>query len=114
MKVEWIDHKGKDILFVDYSGAKNDEELINILHKEVEIENTCSEKILCLVIVEGCHAGPKYLSELHKLGKEVRYLKVAKTVALGLKGAQKRSFGTYVRFTGAVNKPFENDVEAKE
>ena len=51
MKVEWIEYKGKQILYVEYSGAKNDSELISILHQEIEIEKQMNEKILCLVNV---------------------------------------------------------------
>jgi hypothetical protein len=114
MKVEWIEYKGKKILYVEYSGAKDDDELIGVLHREVEIEKTLTEKTLCLVTVANAHAGTRYMDELKKLGKEVRNEKVAKTATLGVEGIQRVLFNAYILFTGEVNKTFSSEEEAKE
>ena len=114
MKVEWIQYKGKQILYVEYSWAKNDAELISILHQEIEIERKMDEKILCLVNVSNTHATSRYMDELKKLGKEVRNKKVSKTATLGVTGVQKILFRAYVMFTGEVNKAFDNETEAKD
>ena len=114
MKVEWITYGGKKILYVEYSGAKNENELISILHKEVEIERRMAEQILCLVNVSNTHATSGYMSELKRLGKEVRNQKVSKTATIGVDGLKKVLFNAYVMFTGEINKAFDNEKEAKD
>jgi hypothetical protein len=114
MKVEWIEHHGKPILYVKYSGAKNDDELIAVLHQEVEIERKMTDKILCLVTVADTHATQRYMDELKRLGKEVRNEKVLKTATLGVTGVKKLLFTAYVTFTGEVNKLFNDEKEAKD
>lgn len=114
MKVEWITYEGKQILYVEYSGAKNESELISILHKEIEVERQMSEKILCLVNVSDTHATSGYMSELKRLGKEVRNQKVSKTATIGVTGVQKVLFNAYIMFTGEINKAFDTEKEAKD
>jgi hypothetical protein len=114
MKVEWIEYKNNKILYVEYSGAQNDADLINILHQEVEIERKLSNPILCLVNVSNAHASARYMSELKKLGKEVRNQKVSKTATLGVTGLKQILFNAYVKFTGEINKPFDDENSAKE
>jgi hypothetical protein len=52
MEVKWIEHKGKNILYVDYREAKDDNDLISLLKQEVEIEKKSGEnrKILTFSI----------------------------------------------------------------
>jgi hypothetical protein len=96
--------KAKKILHVDYSGAKNNNDLISVLQQEVEIERKLEGKTLCLVDVTNAHAGKSYMAELKKLGKEVRSIKVEKTATLGVTGIKKILFEAYVRFTGEAKK----------
>lgn len=114
MKIERISHQGKPIFKVEYSGTKNDDELISILNQEVEIEREMTEKILCLVNVSNARATTRYMNELKRLGKEVRKEKVSKTATLGVAGVQRILFNAYVMFTGEVNKAFDNEKEAKD
>lgn len=114
MKVEWTEYKGKNILSVDYGGAQNDDELIRVLHEEIEIEKQLTGKTLCLVNVANANAGSRYMAELKKQGKEVRNNKVEKTATLGVEGLKKVLFDAYILFTGEVNKTFDSEIAAKE
>jgi hypothetical protein len=114
VKVEWIEHKSKRILYVEYSGARNDDELIDILHKEVEIERQLTGKILCLVNVSDASAGRRYMQELKKLGREVRRNKVERTATIGVSGVKEILFKSYIAFTGETNKTFSSEKEARD
>jgi hypothetical protein len=114
MKVEWIEHKGRRILYVEYSGAQNDDDILSILNQEIDIERNMKEKILCLVNVNDAHASTRSMEQLKKLGKEVRNQKVAKTATLGVSGIQQILFNAYIKFTGETNKLFSDENEAKD
>jgi hypothetical protein len=99
---------------VEYSGARNDDELIDILHKEVEIERQLTGKILCLVNVSDASAGRRYMQELKKLGREVRRNKVERTATIGVSGVKEILFKSYIAFTGETNKTFSSEKEARD
>ena len=114
MKVEWIEYKGKKILYTEYSGAKTDKELIDTLHKQVDILTKITGKTLSLVNIANTNAGPDYMAELKKYGKDIKKQKIEKTATLGITGIKKVLFTAYIAFTGEVNKAFDSEAEAKE
>ena len=113
MQVKWIEYKGKKILSVDYRGANSLEDMVNVLHQEVNIEKTLKEKTVVLANFEGTHGSGEYMSELKKLGKEVRNEKTSKTALLGITGVKKVLLSAYIAFTGDKNlRPFDNEEDA--
>ena len=48
MRVTWLSHKGKKVLFLNYFGCKNAEEMIEVLHKEAETLRVQTSKVLVM------------------------------------------------------------------
>jgi len=64
MKIEWIEYKGKKILYCDYRLAKSDKELISLYHKQIEILKNTPGKTILLANVGDTHAGSEYMNEI--------------------------------------------------
>ena len=115
MDVKWIEHKGRRILYVDYRGAKNEEEMLSVLYKSNEEEKASSEKVTVLANFENTYASSKYMDEVNRLGKEVTKNIVDKTALIGIVGIKKILVNSFIRFTGDNNlKIFDNEDNAKE
>jgi hypothetical protein len=100
MNPKWINHQGKRILYVDYSGCKNTDDMISMLQKAI-VEESKMKNGLTLANFEGCCAiTTEYMNEAKKLGKEIRNEKVAKTALLGITGIRKVLLQGYQMFTG--------------
>ena len=48
MRVTWLSHKGKKVLFSNYIGCKNAEKMIEVLHKEAETLRVQTSKVLVM------------------------------------------------------------------
>ena len=114
MKVEWIEYKGKKILYCDYRLAKSDKELISLYHKQIEILKNTPGKTILLANVSETHAGSDYMNEIKTYGQDIKKKKIEKTATLGVSGIKKVLFSAYIAFTGQVNKAFDNETDAKE
>ena len=114
MGVEWITYQGKQILYIDYRGAKNAEDSIPILHKAIDIEKNSNGNMLLLQNYEGTYANDEFFQEIKKLGKEVKD-KVSKNALVGFNGVKKVLLSGYILFSGEKTiKTFENEEEAKK
>jgi hypothetical protein len=115
METKWIEHKGKQILFVDYRGAKDDNDMLTMLYQEVEIEKKANFKVPVLSNFTGIFPQAKYLSEVKRLGKEIRNDKTTKTALLGIDGLKSLLVQGYIAFTGDKSlKTFDNEEVAKD
>ncbi len=114
MEVKWVQHAGKDVLYVDYRGAKGEDDMLNILRRAVEVEATITEKKPELCNFEGTFGTEKIMGELNKSGKQ-RDEKISKIAVIGIVGVKKVLYKSYVAFTGAKNvKVFETEDQAFE
>jgi dihydroxyacetone kinase len=114
MDVKWIDHKGKNILYIDYRGVIEQSDSIKLLRKAIEIEKNSNGNLLILQNFEGTFANNEYMTEVKKLGKEVKD-KVLKNAIVGISGIKKILFSAYVSISGERNiKTFESEEEGKE
>ncbi len=114
MEVKWVKHAGKDVLYVDYRGAKGEDEMIAILRRAIAIEATLTEKKPELCNFEGTYGTEKIMGELNKSGKQ-RDEKISKIAVIGIVGVKKLLYKSYVAFTGAKNvKMFEAEDQALE
>jgi hypothetical protein len=110
--VRWIKHAGKDILYVDYRGAKDEVEMLGLLRRAIEIEASLSEKKVELCNFEGTFGSAGMMAELNKSGKQ-RNEKMAKVAVIGISGVKKVLFNSYIAVTGSSNvRIFEDESKA--
>ncbi len=113
MRVEWITHKGKKILFIDYSNVKSQAEMISILNESLEIVRATPGKILSLTDGTDAAAGPEFMKQAKEGGKAVAH-KAEKSAILGITGLKSILLKGYNLFSGDRMKPFPTKEEALE
>ena len=115
MAVSWTEHKDKKILYVDYRGCKNDDELLKVLQEHIDIEKKAPSGLLVLANYTGAYVGLHYMQEVKKYGQELRKSKSPRTGVVGVDGLKKLAFSGYMAFTGDKNtKAFDSENEAKD
>ncbi|MBN2441039.1 MAG: hypothetical protein JXJ04_06825 [Spirochaetales bacterium] len=114
MNPEFIEFKGKKILYVNYRNVRDKDVAISILKRAVEIERKSEGDLLILQNYEGTYANQEFMGEIKKLGKEVKE-KVKKNALVGITGIKKILLQTYSAFSGEKNiKTFNTEEDAKE
>lgn len=113
MRVNWVNHKGKKVLFSNYVGCKTAEEMIAVLHKEAETLKAQTSKVLVMADFTDSFANDKYMDEVKKVGSAVLKAKIEKTATVGISGIKKILFKGYITVTGQKNvKLFDTQKEA--
>jgi len=113
MRVTWVNHKGKKILFSNYVGCKTADEMIEVLHKEAETLKAQSSKTLVMADFSNSFPNDKYMDEVKKVGNAILKSKIDKTATVGITGIKKILFKAYITFTGQKDvKLFDNQKEA--
>ena len=102
MGVSWIEHKGKRILFEDYSGLVGDELLEVLYATEAEFKKLTSP-ILVLLDFTDSFVNQNYMNELKRLGKKYDSLMV-RTASVGVTGFKKALAVAYNAYTGQGHK----------
>lgn len=103
MKVTWIDHKGKKVLFSNYEGCKTSKEMIDVLYQEAEILKNQQGKILVMANYDKSFGSAEYMEALKKVSNEVLKEKIEKTATLGITGVKEALFKGYIFFTNQKN-----------
>lgn len=111
MEVVWIEYNNKKILFSNYEGCKTPEDMICILHKEVEILKQQEDETLVMANYERAFGSMEYMRELKKMGKEILKKKIKKTATLGITGVKEALFKSYIFFSGQENVKIFYDKE---
>jgi len=88
MSVTTIIHRGKKVIFIDYSKVKSEEEALETLYRVKDMLMNSSEKVLKLNNVEGAFATPKFMSEAKRLNKEILDAKTHKGAVIGINALQ--------------------------
>lgn len=102
MRVKWIEHKEKKILFVDYSNVKSKEKMIEILeefHSIIGDRNKPLNRFLILSDVTKAITGSFFFEEAKRLGllNESKLDKSAILGASGLKGVMLKYYNMTVK-----------------
>jgi hypothetical protein len=113
MSVEWIEHKGKRILYVDYSGMQEEEGIKN-LETQADLMRTLTESVLVLANYQGTYATPTFMKYVQTLGREVIEPKTKKGALIGITGIKKLLLNTYNMVTGGSLKAFPDRESALE
>jgi hypothetical protein len=111
-----INHNGKEILFVDYKGVKDEDEMIHVLHDAQNLIVKEGKEYLQLVDITDAYATPKYMAEAKKVAKETPQV-AKKRAIVGIHSAGRRILleaYNLVISKGSGLKPFKNLEEAKD
>ncbi len=112
--VHKITHKGKEILFIDYNGTTDDNEMIIILKKAQQIIIQENKEYLQLVDMSNAHATSKYMKEAKLVATETPKLAIKRAI-VGITPIKKVILTGYNFIIGGIGlKPFDNLEEAKD
>ena len=112
--VSKIMHKGKEILFIDYNGTADDNEMIRILKEAQQIVIKENKPYLQLTDISNAHATSKFTKELKRVGAETPKT-ATKRAIVGITPIKKIILTGYNFIIGGVGlKPFSTIDEAKD
>ena len=105
-RVQKIYHKGKEIIFIDYSNVKNEEEMIVIIkaHKEMVLKD--NKKHLFCADYTGSFTPPQYMKEANKFVSETKHLTI-KGAFLGVTGVKSILLSGVIKLFGMNFKSFD-------
>jgi hypothetical protein len=113
----FIDYKGREIYFVDYTNIKSTEEFLKVIkgtnafREKVKAEG--KRNILMLVDVTGSYVYGEALDAIKMSGRISKEL-TRKEAIIGISGAKKILLQIAQLFTGMQLRPFDTMEEAKE
>jgi hypothetical protein len=110
----WIEHKGKHILYIDYSDLY-DEELTNATLKVNEFFQQSEQRdLLVLVDVRNSVASEKWTVDALKKNATIAKSHTKKTAVIGVTKAQEVILTVVNMFSDLGVKPFNNIDKAKD
>ncbi len=112
MAVNWIEYKGKEILFIDYRGLRWEKQLEMLeLAEKIILER--KEGVLILVDTTDAATSPEFMARMKEGGKRIK-LFVEKQAVVGIKGLKGILLDAYNRITGSTLRAFPTQEKAKE
>jgi hypothetical protein len=113
MGAQWIEHKGKKILYVQYGGLKPDQMLDLVRQATQMILDSKSNEVLSLSDLTGCFTSKEFVDLSKKQGAiSLPHTKKAAVVGItGLKGLLLKAVN---EFTPKQRVPFDTVEEAKD
>lgn len=112
MSISWINHKGKRILYSNYSGKKP-EDMLKQISEETKMILDSPGNILYLGNFEGTVFSNDFVNKAQLAGKQTRSL-VNKSAFVGITGLKAMLQNIFSKFTGINAKAFKDIEEAKE
>ena len=109
MSATWIEHKGKQILYVDFRNLR-DEKVEETVEEEVRMINNSPIKVLVLANVAGATIAS--LEKLKRVGKADIHPKIAKSALIGVTGLKEILLRGYNTFTGSSSQAFPSEDAA--
>lgn len=113
MRYEWIEYKGKKILYVDYTKCKTKEEMLELLEEMAVVFDQSGGNVLSLTNFEGNYASKEFMERAKELSEVFRRNR-KKSAVLGIHGAKKVLLQAYTLMTRDNMVPFDSREEAFE
>jgi hypothetical protein len=113
MSVEWIEHKGKKILYIKYGGLSPSQRLDQIKEATRMIVETNSDKNLSLTDMNDCFVDNEFV-ELAKEQGKISLPLTHKAAIVGIVGMKKILLKAVNAFTPKPRIPFETIEKAKD
>ncbi len=112
MPVTTILHKGKRVVYIDYSNLKTEEEAMKTLYEVRDYLVNSPTKVLKLNNVTNAFASTQFMNETKKLSKEILDEKTEKGAIIGISRIQKILLRSVNIFLKEKLKPFDTMEEA--
>lgn len=113
MSISIIKHKGKDIVFTDYTHCKTPDETVQVVNEAEKFLLAYPGKALVMIDVTGAHGSKEYMERAKEVSKKVSH-KVAKRAVVGISGLKMILFQGYTRIIKGNTRPFSTREEALE
>lgn len=110
--IELIKHKGKIVIFCDYTHCKNNEESIKMLHTCSAYFQEISEPLLVISDITNVLGSKEFMNEAKKLKHEVFDKRIKKGALLGVTGMKKVLLKSYNIFSKHKREAFDTKEEA--
>lgn len=107
-----INYRGKEILYVDYSGMTKDE-ILRTMDEATEYALELNKPLLRLSNMTGIFAVKEVVEKAKISGKTTNHLTI-KRAAVGITGAKKILFNAFNRFSGNDTRAFDTVDDAKD
>jgi len=95
MAVSYIFHKGKKIMYVDYTACKTSQDTLVVLDKVKQEYLKTKEMITVLNDFRGAYGSQEYMKKVSELGKELFTIRTSKSAAIGVEGIKKILVNAY-------------------
>jgi len=112
MQVKWIEHKGKKILYSDFSGMKTNELLFSTLDEAVSQFITAQDKVRHLLDFTNASLTTDFMNKAKEEGKKLPQGKSEKDAYLGITGVKKVLLNGYLWVTKEPAQVFEDKEKA--
>jgi hypothetical protein len=112
MSIEWIEHKGKRILYIKYSGLSDSEQLEQVTRASQMLVDTNVKDNLTLSDVRDTHVNQAFVDLAKEKGK-ISGPVTRKAAIIGIEGVRKYILMAVNRISGNVRVPFSTIEEAK-
>jgi hypothetical protein len=98
MSVSYIQHKGKKIMFIDYTQCKTSKETLDVLETVRQEYLKTDEMIISLNDFRDAYGSSEFMKKASELGKELFDKRTYKTAAIGVTGIKKILVNAYNAF----------------
>lgn len=106
-RVQKIYHKGKEIIYVDYSNVKNEDEMIAIIHAHKAMVLKDNKKHIFCADYSNSFTPTQYMKEANKFMSETKHLTI-KGAFLGITGAKNILLSGITKLFSVNFKTFDN------
>lgn len=114
-RVKWISHKGKRVIYVDYTNLSSTEKkkFYEAIDQAKEFILKGGNNLLLLVDVRESFGDSEIIARLKQDGKEEKPF-IAKQAVVGITGMKSILLSAVNTFTGIGMKPFDSVEQAKD
>lgn len=112
-RVQKIQYKGKEILYINYQGIVGEDKMIETLHEAEDVILSDNKPHLQLSNISDAFATPGYMIAAKKFGKKTQSL-TTKSAIIGITGVKALLLKSYNLVSGDKLKAFNTLEEAKE
>jgi len=95
MGLSYIQHKGKKIMYLDYTHCKNSQEMIEVLNEVRREYERTTETFVAVADFRGNFGSSEFMKEANKLAKDHLDKRTLKTAVLGVLGIKRILLNAY-------------------
>ena len=114
MSISYLHHKGKKIMFIDYSQCKTPKDMLALLDLVKQEYEKTTESYLAINDFTNTYGSEEFLSKAKELGPKVFDKRTIKSAVLGVTGIKKILLQAYNVVVKNKQVPFNTKAEALE